>query len=81
MTLEERINRSVCRLAVLDRLFSLEGLKDAVHVGSCDKEALQAGIGELILATYEDLEPISNAPVEVTNWEPEGERTAQPAAG
>ena len=67
MTLEERINRSVCRLAVLDRLFSLEGLKDAVHVGSCDKEALQAGIGELIMATYEDLEPISHAPAAVTN--------------
>ncbi len=46
MTIEERINRSVCRLAVLHRLFSLEGLRDAVHVGSCDKDALQAGIGE-----------------------------------
>ena len=31
LSLEERVSRTVNRLAVLDRLLSLEGLDDAVH--------------------------------------------------
>ena len=46
----------------------------------------------LIIASYDDLEPIEHAPFAITSWEPDpdeptepdetgGERTAPPAAG
>ena len=92
MTIEERIGRTLNRLAVFERLLSLEGLEAAVHCGSVDKAALTAGLHELIIASYEDLEPIGHAPFAITNWEPDsdkqpepdetgGARTAPPAAG
>ena len=92
MTIEERIGRTVNRLAVVERLLSLAGLEAAVHCGSVDKAALTAGLHELIIASYEDLEPIGHAPGEIANWEPDPDeqtapadtgdaRPAQPAAG
>ena len=89
MTVEERVARTVNRLAVVERLMELEGLQDAddrEHEG-----AVRAGLHALIMESYADLEPIGNAPFAVTNWEPDpgeqpepdtpaGEDTAQPAA-
>ena len=83
LSLEERVGRTVNRLAVLERLFELESTQGA---DDCDHEgAVRAGVHALILESVEDLEPITNAPGEIANWvpdpdEPDGERRA-PAAG
>ena len=90
LSLEERVTRTVNRLAVLERLLELEGTEGA---DDCDHEdAVRAGIWEMIRASYEDLEPIGHAPGAIANWVPDpdeqpepdetgGERTAPPAAG
>ena len=89
MTLEERVSRTVNRLAVVDRLLELEGLQDADDREH--EDAVRAGLHALIMESYDDLEPIEHAPFAVTNWEPGqdeqpepdttgGEDTAEPAA-
>ena len=53
---------------------------------SPNEDAVRAGVHALIIASYEDLEPIEHASFEITSWAPEppdetgGARTAQPAA-
>ncbi len=81
MTIEERIGRTLNRLAVFDRLLALEGLEAAVHCGSVDKAALTAGLHELIVASYEDLEPIGHAPFAITNWDPDTQPEPDEAGG
>jgi len=89
MTRDERVARTVNRLAVIERLLSLEGMESADLVPSVDELSVQAGIHELIYEAYETLEPVTQAPAEISSWEPEqaeqpepdetgGERTAQP---
>ena len=87
LSLEERICRTVNRLAVVERLFELETTLDADE--SDHEGAVRAGVHALILESYEDLEPITNAPGAIANWVPDeqpepdtpaGEDTAPPAA-
>ena len=88
LSLEERVSRTVNRLAVVERLMELEGLQDADDREH--EDAVRAGLHALIMESYDDLEPIEHAPFAVTNWEPgqdeqtepdepAGEDTAQPA--
>ena len=84
LTLEERVYRTVNRLAVVERLLELEGLEAADNREH--EDAVRAGLHALIVASYEDLKPIEHAPSAITSWEPDrdetgGERTTQPAAG
>ena len=86
MTLEERVCRTVNRLAVVERLLELEGLEAADNREH--EDAVRAGLHALIVASYEDLEPIEHAPPPapaITSWEPDrdetGGDTAPPAAG
>ena len=84
LTLEERVYRTVNRLAVVERLLELEGLEAADNREH--EDAVRAGLHALIVASYEDLKPIEHAPAAITSWEPDrdetgGERTTQPAAG
>ena len=60
MTLEERVCRTVNRLAVVERLLELEGLEAADNREH--EDAVRAGLHALIVASYEDLEPIEHAP-------------------
>ena len=71
MTLEERVSRTVNRLAVVERLLALEGLEAADMMPTPDEDSVRAGVHELITASYADLEPIGHAPFAVTNWEPD----------
>ncbi len=69
MTIDERIGRTVNRLAVVERLLELEVTEGA---DDCDHEdAVRAGIWEMIRASYEDLEPIGHAPDAIANWVPD----------
>jgi len=76
MTLEERVSRTVNRLAVIERILPLEGLEAANHYEPRNEAALKAGMRELIEEAYEDLEPIGRAPFEITSWEPDQTETA-----
>ena len=83
MTLEERVARTVNRLAVLERLLSLEGMESADLVPPVDELSVRAGIHELIYEAYETLEPVTHAPAEISSWTPDttaGADTAPPAA-
>ena len=85
---EERSSAPKNWVDVVERLLELEGLVDAD-----DREhenAVHAGLHTLIMEAYDDLEPIGDAPFEITGWEPDsdkqpepdepgGERTAPPA--
>ena len=76
MTLEERVSRTVRRLAVVERLMELECIAGA---DGCDHEGhVRAGLHALILASYEDLEPIGDAPFAITNWEPDSDTQPEP---
>ena len=87
LSLEERICRTVNRLAVVERLMELEGLQDADDREH--EDAVRAGLHALIMESYDDLEPIEHAPFEITSWTPDtqpepdtqaGEHTVPPAA-
>ena len=91
MTLEERVARTVNRLAVLERLLSLEAMESADLVPPVDDNSVRAGIHEMIYEAFETLEPVTHAPAEISSWEPDtdeqsdpdtpaGEDTAPPAA-
>ena len=84
MTLEQRVFRTMNRLAVIERIVSLEGVAGAVHVQPLNQEALSAGLSDLIQVAYDDPTPIRDAPFEITNWEPGetgGTRATPPAGG
>ena len=70
MTLEERVGRTLNRLAVVERMLALEGLDAADVIPPMDALSIQAGIHELIYDAWETLEPVTHAPGEIANWEP-----------
>ncbi len=78
LTLEERVCRTVNRLAVVERLLELEGLEAADN--RAHEDAVRVGLHALIAASNDDLEPIENAPFAVTNWEPEADETGGKAS-
>ena len=91
MTVEEHISRAVSRLAVLERVLPLEGLIAADDCPPLNPAALTAGLRELVEEVYDNLTPIENAPLDVTQREldpdeqpepdtPAGADTAPPAA-
>ena len=71
MTLEERVARTVNRLAVVERILALEMVEGAGDMPPMNKAALHAGLRELIDESYHDLKPIEDAPFAVTNWDPD----------
>ena len=76
LTLEERVCRTVNRLAVVERLLELEGLEDADNREH--EDAVRAGLHALIAASYDDLEPVEHAPFEITSWKPDPEGQPEP---
>lgn len=71
MTIEERVNRTINRLAVVEHILALKGLEAAGDIPPMNKAALMAGLCELIELSYADLKPIEDAPFEISNWEPD----------
>ncbi len=85
MTLEERVSRTVYRLAVVERLLALEGLAGAGDCTPLIGSPHLAGLRDLIDEAYHDLKPIEHAPFAITNWEPDpddpvGPHTVPPAS-
>ena len=71
MTIEERVNRAINRLAVVEHVLALEMCEGAGDMPPMNKEALHAGLRELIDEAYHELKPIEDAPFAVTNWDPD----------
>lgn len=79
MTLEERVARTDNRLAVVEHMLALQMLEAADDLPTMSEAALYAGLRELVDEAYHDLKPIEDAPVAVTNWEPDTDTQTEPA--
>ena len=75
MTLEERVCRTLNRLAVVEHVLALEMCEGAGDVPPRSKVALHAGLRDLIDEAFYELKPIEDAPFAVTNWEPADEKS------
>ena len=75
MTVEERISRALSRLAVVERVLALEGLEAADNFQPLNPAALTAGLRELVEEVYDNLTPIEEAPLDVTQCELDPDET------
>ena len=73
MTIEERVYRTVSRLAVVEHVLVLEMVAGAGDVPTMNAVALHTGLRELIDEAFYELKPIEDAPVEISGWEPTDE--------
>jgi len=80
LTLEERVNRALHRLTLVERFCRLASANEdgdnQVDFGAEAEGDFWDGLLDLVEQTRKDLDPIRHAPAEVANWRPETDATA-----